>query len=79
MVVTSKAWMQDKQAAPAEHAVALRKTYGSGQAVVHALAGVTVTFDRGRFTAVMRMRPAGKIIALSHLGARRVSGRWRLV
>jgi hypothetical protein len=79
MVVTSKAWTQDKQAARAEHAAALRKTYGSGQAVVHALAGVTVTFDRGRFTAVMRVRAAGKIIALSHLGARRISGWWRLV
>ena len=79
MVVTSKAWTRDTQAAPAAHAVALRKTYGSGHAVAHALAGVTVTFDRGRFTAVIRMRPAGKITALSHLGARRISGRWRLV
>jgi putative ABC transport system ATP-binding protein len=44
---------QQTQAAPAAHAVDLRKTYGAGQAVVHALAGVTVTFERGRFTAVM--------------------------
>jgi putative ABC transport system ATP-binding protein len=60
MVVTSKAWTQDKQAAPAAHAVGLRKTYGSGQAAVHALAGITVTFDRGRFTAVMGPSGSGK-------------------
>ena len=48
------------QAAPAAHAVDLRKTYGAGQAVVHALAGVTVTFERGRFTAVMGPSGSGK-------------------
>ena len=50
----------DKQAAPAAQAVELRKTYGAGQAVVHALAGVTVTFERGRFTAVMGPSGSGK-------------------
>ncbi|HTU36402.1 MAG TPA: ABC transporter ATP-binding protein [Acidimicrobiales bacterium] len=44
----------------AAHAVELRKTYGSGQATVHALAGVTVTFERGRFTAVMGPSGSGK-------------------
>jgi putative ABC transport system ATP-binding protein len=48
------------QAAPAAHAVDLRKTYGAGQAAVHALAGVTVTFERGRFTAVMGPSGSGK-------------------
>jgi putative ABC transport system ATP-binding protein len=48
------------QAAPAAQAVELRKTYGAGQAVVHALAGVTVTFERGRFTAVMGPSGSGK-------------------
>jgi putative ABC transport system ATP-binding protein len=51
---------QQTQAAPAAHAVGLRKTYGAGQAVVHALAGVTVTFERGRFTAVMGPSGSGK-------------------
>jgi putative ABC transport system ATP-binding protein len=50
----------ETQAAPAAHAIGLRKTYGAGQAVVHALAGVTVTFERGRFTAVMGPSGSGK-------------------
>jgi putative ABC transport system ATP-binding protein len=50
----------ETQAAPAAQAVDLRKTYGTGQAVVHALAGVTVTFERGRFTAVMGPSGSGK-------------------
>jgi putative ABC transport system ATP-binding protein len=38
----------------------LRKTYGTGEAVVHALAGINVTFERGRFTAVMGPSGSGK-------------------
>ncbi len=45
---------------PAAHAVDLRKTYGTGAATVHALAGITVTFERGRFTAVMGPSGSGK-------------------
>jgi energy-coupling factor transporter ATP-binding protein EcfA2 len=48
------------QTAPAAHAVDLRKTYGTGQAEVHALAGVSVTFEHGRFTAVMGASGSGK-------------------
>jgi putative ABC transport system ATP-binding protein len=48
------------EAAPAAHSVALCKTYGTGQAAVHALVGVTVTFERGRFTAVMGPSGSGK-------------------
>jgi putative ABC transport system ATP-binding protein len=48
------------QTAPAARAVDLRKTYGVGQAVVHALAGVNVAFERGRFTAVMGPSGSGK-------------------
>ncbi|HTW09975.1 MAG TPA: ABC transporter ATP-binding protein [Acidimicrobiales bacterium] len=48
------------QAAPAAHAVGLRKTYGSGSAEVIALAGVDVTFPRGQFTAVMGPSGSGK-------------------
>ena len=47
-------------AAPAAQAVDLHKTYGIGQAAVHALAGVSVTFERGRFTAVMGASGSGK-------------------
>ena len=46
MVVTSRALTEDTQAVPAAHSVDLRKTYGAGQAAVHALAGVTLTFER---------------------------------
>jgi len=48
------------QTAPAAHSVDLRKTYGAGQAAVHALAGINVTFERGRFTAVMGSSGSGK-------------------
>src|SRR5712664_3833681 len=44
----------------AAHSVDLRKTYGTGQAAVHALAGVSVAFERGRFTAVMGPSGSGK-------------------
>ena len=45
---------------PAARAVALVKTYGTGDAAVHALAGVDVEFERGRFTAVMGPSGSGK-------------------
>ena len=60
MVVTSRALTEDTQAVPAAHSVDLRKTYGAGQAAVHALAGVTLAFERGRFTAVMGPSGSGK-------------------
>ena len=47
----------DTQAA---RAVELHKTYGTGAATVHALAGITVAFERGRFTAVMGPSGSGK-------------------
>jgi len=45
---------------PAARAVDLHKTYGSGAGVVHALSGVNVVFERGRFTAVMGPSGSGK-------------------
>ncbi len=45
---------------PAARAVDVRKTYGSGDTVVRALDGVTVEFERGRFTAVMGPSGSGK-------------------
>ena len=60
MVLPSQTLTGDTRAAPAAHSVDLRKTYGAGQAVVHALAGITVTFARGRFTAVMGPSGSGK-------------------
>jgi putative ABC transport system ATP-binding protein len=44
----------------AARAVDLHKTYGTGAATVHALAGITVAFERGRFTAVMGPSGSGK-------------------
>jgi putative ABC transport system ATP-binding protein len=50
----------DPASYPAAHAVDLHKTYGTGSAVVHALAGIDVTFERGQFTAVMGPSGSGK-------------------
>jgi len=60
MELTTAGLTEDTLAASAAHSVALAKTYGAGQAAVHALAGITVTFDRGRFTAVMGPSGSGK-------------------
>jgi putative ABC transport system ATP-binding protein len=60
MVLKSEEMTNSTQTVPAAHSVDLCKTYGTGQAAVHALAGVTVTFERGRFTAVMGPSGSGK-------------------
>ena len=60
MALTDQALPAARTASPAAHAVDLRKTYGTGQATVHALAGIDVTFERGRFTAVMGPSGSGK-------------------
>ncbi len=44
----------------AARAVDARKTYGEGEAAVHALAGVTVDFPARRFTAIMGPSGSGK-------------------
>jgi putative ABC transport system ATP-binding protein len=44
----------------AARAVDLHRTYGTGQATVNALAGITVSFERGKFTAVMGPSGSGK-------------------
>ena len=44
----------------AVRASGLRKTYGSGETAVHALAGVDVAFARGHFTAIMGPSGSGK-------------------
>jgi putative ABC transport system ATP-binding protein len=44
----------------AARAVELTKTYGAGDAAVRALDGVSVAFERGRFTAVMGPSGSGK-------------------
>src|SRR5215831_16207497 len=60
MTLTTGGSIDRAQATPAAHAVDLRKTYGTGQAAVHALAGINVTFGRGQFTAVMGPSGSGK-------------------
>ena len=44
----------------AVRATGLRKTYGTGETAVHALAGVDVTFAAGEFTAIMGPSGSGK-------------------
>lgn len=60
VALTEQAPPAPRATSPAAHAVDLRKTYGTGQATVNALAGVSVTFARGRFTAVMGPSGSGK-------------------
>jgi putative ABC transport system ATP-binding protein len=60
VTLTNEASTPQREATPAAHAVDLRKTYGTGDATVHALAGIDVAFDRGRFTAVMGPSGSGK-------------------
>jgi len=60
VTLTDTAPAAPRPASPAAQAVQLRKTYGTGQATVHALAGIDVTFERGRFTAVMGPSGSGK-------------------
>ena len=60
MTLTSGAVAEDREVPPAAQAIDLHKTYGSGQTAVHALAGVSVTFGHGQFTAVMGPSGSGK-------------------
>jgi putative ABC transport system ATP-binding protein len=60
VALTDEETTQRREATPAAHAVDLRKTYGTGQATVNAVDGINVTFERGRFTAVMGPSGSGK-------------------
>jgi putative ABC transport system ATP-binding protein len=51
---------KDRGTTSAAYSRDLTKTYGSGQAVVRALDNVNVTFEGGRFTAVMGSSGSGK-------------------
>ena len=46
----------------------MRKTYGSGQAAVHALAGIDMRIDAGEFVAIMGPSGSGKSTAMNILG-----------
>jgi putative ABC transport system ATP-binding protein len=48
------------RSAAAAGAIDARKTYGVGDAQVHALDGVTVSFEKGKFTAIMGPSGSGK-------------------
>jgi putative ABC transport system ATP-binding protein len=60
MTLTSEGSTDGARTVPAAHAVDLRKTYGAGPTAVYALAGLNVTFERARFTAVMGPSGSGK-------------------
>ncbi|GIH90132.1 ABC transporter ATP-binding protein [Planobispora siamensis] len=54
------AWNARGNAAPAVVARGLTKVYGQGDAAVHALRGVDVSFETGAFTAIMGPSGSGK-------------------
>jgi putative ABC transport system ATP-binding protein len=61
--VTTAEWPGEEapsSGSAAAQAIDLVKTYGVGQAEVHALAGVSVGFEKGQFTAVMGPSGSGK-------------------
>ena len=60
MTLKSDELTASTQTEPTAYSMDLRKTYGTGQAAVHALAGISVAFGRGRFTAVMGPSGSGK-------------------
>jgi putative ABC transport system ATP-binding protein len=57
---TSSSPLDGKQMTSAAHCTDLRKTYGTGQAAVAALTGISVAFEHARFTAVMGPSGSGK-------------------
>jgi putative ABC transport system ATP-binding protein len=61
--VTTADWQAEEAPTPgptAAQAIDLVKTYGVGQAEVRALAGLSVRFEKGQFTAVMGPSGSGK-------------------
>ncbi|MFC7532791.1 ABC transporter ATP-binding protein [Actinoplanes sp. GCM10030250] len=65
---------------PVIEVTGLRKIYGTGEATVHALAGVSLTVERGDYAAIMGSSGSGKSTLMNILGALDVptTGTYRL-
>jgi len=60
MTTTTTSATRSTLATPAAQAVDATKVYGSGESAVRALDEIDVTFERGRFTAIMGPSGSGK-------------------
>lgn len=70
---------EDRRARPAVDLRAVTKVYGSGDTAVHALAGVTLSVDRGDFVAVMGASGSGKSTLMNIVGCLDVPSAGRYV